>query len=402
MLTNSIGHQHLRFTKHSMATKKVLFLTLKVFGFTGGIEKVCRTICRGLYDLEEEGTIEAKVYSMYDNNNDRDSRYLKKQQYKGFQGHRKRFVVNAFLSGISADVVILSHVHLLSIAYLIKRLRPNTKVYLIAHGIEIWKKFPEPKLKALKRLDKIICVSQFTADKILKTHGIAGEKLEILNNCLDPFYYFPDDFSKPKALLKRYNLTEENAILISLSRLSSSEKYKGYDRTIAILPELVKKHPNVVYLLAGKYDEDEKVRIDNLIKKYDIANHIRLIGFVDEAEVSDHFLLSDIFVMPSKKEGFGIVFIEAMASGLYAVAGNKDGSVDALKNGQLGELIDPDDSNQILTTLCKLLEHLPDDNERIDLQKKVYAFFNYNDYKNSLRHLILKGTSSISHSKPHE
>jgi glycosyltransferase involved in cell wall biosynthesis len=292
-------------------------------------------------------------------------------------------------------VVILSHVHLLSIAYFIKRFRPNIKVYLIAHGIEIWKKFPEPKLKALKRLDKIICVSQFTADKINKIHGIPKEKLEILNNCLDPFYYFPDDFSKPKALLKRYNLTEGHDILFSLSRLSSSEKYKGYDSTIAILPEIVKKHPNVMYLLAGKYDEDEKIRIDNLIKKYKIENHIKLLGFVDEAEVSDHFLLSDIFVLPSKKEGFGIVFIEAMASGLYAVAGNKDGSVDALKNGELGELVDPDNLDQIQATLSELLENLPTHDERVALQKRVFAFFNYQSYKESIKNLILNATTSI-------
>jgi phosphatidylinositol alpha-1,6-mannosyltransferase len=379
-----------------MAAKKVLFLTLKVFGFTGGIEKVCRVICRALYDIEEEGLIEAKVYSMYDNSNERDSRYLKKQQYKGFNEHRKRFVVNSFLSGINADVVILSHVHLLSIAYLIKRFRPKTKVYLIAHGIEIWKKFPETKLKALKRLDKILCVSQFTADKISKIHGIPDHKLGILNNCLDPFYYFPDDFSKPKSLLSRYNLTENHAILISLSRLSSSEKYKGYDNTIAILPELVKKHPNVMYLLAGKYDEEEKIRIDNLIKKYKIADHIRLIGFVDEAEITDHFLLSDIFVMPSKKEGFGIVFIEAMASGLCAVAGNKDGSVDALKNGELGELIDPDNMEDIKQALANMLANPLSHEEKIQLQKKVLTYFSYEHYKNAIRNLILQHTTIIN------
>ena len=218
---------------------KVLFLTLKVFGFTGGIEKVCRTICRSLYDLSEEDLVDPIVYCMYDKDFDRDSRYLKKQQYLGFDGNRKSFVVKSFLQGIRSDVVILSHINLISIAYLIKRIRPKTKVYLIAHGIEIWRKIPDANLKALKRLDKILAVSQFTKDKIKLEHQISDHKIEVLNNCLDPFYYFPNDFTKPKELLKRYQLKEENEIIMCLSRLSSSEKYKGYDNVIKILPNLI-------------------------------------------------------------------------------------------------------------------------------------------------------------------
>jgi phosphatidylinositol alpha-1,6-mannosyltransferase len=379
-----------------MAAKKVLFLTLKVFSFTGGIEKVCRIICRALFDLSEQNTVDPMVYSMYDEAFDRDSRYLRKQQFQGFKENRKSFVVKSFLMGVRSDVVILSHINLLSIAYLIKRFRPKTKVYLLAHGIEIWRKFPETKLKALKRLDKIICVSKFTAKKVKDIHGIDSEKIEILNNCLDPFYYFPENFSKPEPLLSRYGITQDHTVLMSLSRLSSSEKYKGYDHTLAILPSLIKKYPKVMYLLAGKYDEDEKLRIDKLIAQHKIEKHIKLIGFVDEAEVSDHFLLADIFIMPSKKEGFGIVFIEAMASGLSVVAGNKDGSVDALRNGELGELVDPDNLIQIEQTLRKLLESPPTDEDKVDLQQRVFDVFNYEKYRDSIESLILNQTCNLA------
>lgn len=375
-----------------MPPKKVLFLALKMFGFTGGIEKVCRTIGRTLYDLSEENLVEPLVYCMYDKSNERDSRYLIKSQFRGFNGKRKTFVVKSFLMGMRSDVVILSHINLLSIGYLIKRFSPNTKVYLIAHGIEIWRKIPETKLRILKKIDKIIAVSEFTANKIESTHGINPAQIEVLNNCLDPFYYFPRDFSKPKAMLNRYNLTNDNTILMSLSRLSSSEKYKGYDNVIKILPQLVAKNPKLVFLLAGKADEEEQKRLEKLIDKYKIENNIKLIGFVDEAEVSDHFLLSDIFVMPSKKEGFGIVFIEAMASGLNVVAGNKDGSVDALNKGELGKLVDPDNLVEVEMALSELLEHPLDNNEKLRLQKKVFETFGYEKYREGIKKLIMNGT----------
>lgn len=373
---------------------KVLFLTLKVFGFTGGIEKVCRTICRALFDLSEEGIVEPMVHCMYDKSFNRDSRYLRKQQYVAFDGNRKYFVIKSLFNGIQSDVVILSHINLLSIGYLIKRFSPKTKVYLIAHGIEIWRKLPDAKLRALNRLDKIIAVSKFTADKIKTTHKIDANKLLVLNNCLDPFYYFPNDFSKPKQMLKRYNLTNDNTILMSLSRLSSSEKYKGYDNVIKILPHLVKKNPKVVFLLAGKADEEEQARLEKMIADYKIENNIRLIGFVDEAEVSDHFLLSDIFVMPSKKEGFGIVFIEAMASGLRALGGNKDGSVDALNNGKLGKLVDPDNLDEVEAALSELLEQPSTNEDKLLLQKRVFEAFGYEQYRNDIKSLILNGSVS--------
>lgn len=372
---------------------KVLFLTLKVFGFTGGIEKVCRTICRSLYDLSEEGLVEPTVHCMYDKNFNRDSRYLKKNQYIAFEGNRKCFVVKSLLRGLQSDVVILSHINLISIGYIIKIFSPKTKVYLIAHGIEIWRKLPKAKLKALDRLDKIIAVSEFTSDRIKSEHKISADKIQVLNNCLDPFYYFPNDFSKPKSLLKRYNLTNDHTILMSLSRLSSSEKYKGYDNVIKILPQLIKKNPNIVFLLAGKADEEEQTRLEKLIGQYKISDHIKLIGFVDEAEISDHFLLSDLFVMPSKKEGFGIVFIEAMASGLKVIAGNKDGSVDALNNGKLGKLVDPDNLSEIEIALSELIENPSNNTEKVELQKRVFEVFNYQNYRNNLKNLILFGST---------
>lgn len=370
---------------------KVLFLTLKTFSFTGGIEKVCRSLSRVLYDLSEEELVQSTVYSMYDKNADRDSRYLSRNQFKGFNGNREKFVIQSFLSGLKADVILLSHIHLINIVYFIKKIHPQKRIYLLAHGIEIWKKLSDTKLKMLNQLDKIICVSQFTANKIMEMHHIPSAQLEVLNNCLDPFYYLPGEYDKPQILLDRYHLNRNNLILFSLSRLSSSEKYKGYDHTIELLPQLLQEYPNLVYLLGGKWDAVEKKRLDDLIAINHLQEHIRMIGFIDEAELTEHFLLSDIFILPSKKEGFGIVFIEALASGLRVIAGNKDGSVDALQNGALGLLVDPDDQQGILDGISALLQHQQTHMEKKKLQEKCMEAFGYTQYLKSMKNLLLAG-----------
>ncbi|MNR19100.1 UDP-D-galactose:(glucosyl)lipopolysaccharide-1,6-D-galactosyltransferase [compost metagenome] len=95
--------------------------------------------------------------------------------------------------------------------------------------------------------------------------------------------------------------------------------------------------------------------------------------------------------MPSKAEGFGIVFIEALASGLRVIAGNKDGSVDALRGGALGVLVDPDDQQEILTSISPLLGHTQTQQEKKNLQEKCISAFGYNQYLQSIRELLVNG-----------
>ena len=105
-------------------------------------------------------------------------------------------------------------------------------------------------------------------------------------------------------------------------------------------------------------------------------------GFIAEEELPAYYKLATIFVMPSKKEGFGIVFTEAMFYGLPVIGGNKDGSVDALCNGELGLMVDPDNITEIIAAIIKVLDnrnaYLPD-------YDKLMRHFGYTAYKEKLR-----------------
>ncbi|MGB3650876.1 MAG: glycosyltransferase, partial [Rivularia sp. (in: cyanobacteria)] len=84
---------------------------------------------------------------------------------------------------------------------------------------------------------------------------------------------------------------------------------------------------------------------------------VTLTGYIPDEELSEHYNLCDVFAMPSKGEGFGIVYLEALASAKPVLAGNKDGAVDPLCQGELGALIDPDDSEAIAQTLIQILQN---------------------------------------------
>ncbi|MGN6603391.1 MAG: asparagine synthase (glutamine-hydrolyzing) [Ginsengibacter sp.] len=344
--------------------KKVMLLTLRTFSLTGGIEKVSRLAGKALHDLCETSGHQLTVYSMYDSPADIDEKYFPKDNFKGFDIKRLRFAGKALFAGVENDVIILSHLNLLPVGYLIKFFSPDTKLVLIAHGIEAWKTFRGWKREMLFQCDRILSVSQYTKDVLIERNHFPAEKIQVLNNCLDPYLEKPLHGEKNSSLLNKYGLREGDVVLLTLTRLASSERYKGYDIVIESLKELRKTNTSLKYLIIGKYDAKEKQRLDQLIRKAGVETQVIFTGFVPDEELAEHFNLADIYIMPSEKEGFGIVFIEAMYYNKPVIAGNKDGSVDALLNGELGFLVNPGSKEEVSGAIESIIsnktKYLPD------------------------------------------
>src|SRR6476659_8543053 len=96
-------------------------------------------------------------------------------------------------------------------------------------------------------------------------------------------------------------------------------------------------------------------RAESLAAEYRVAKNVQFTESVPPRELPDYFRLADVFVMPSTGEGFGIVFLEAAASGLPLVGGNGDGSVDALADGTIGTLVDPLKQANLVEAICGAL-----------------------------------------------
>ncbi len=172
---------------------------------------------------------------------------------------------------------------------------------------------------------------------------------------------------------------------MTLTRLSSTEKHKGYDIVLESLKEIVDEYPAIKYLIVGKYDIAEKQRLDELINKLALKNIVVLAGFVPDEELANHYNLADVFIMPSKKEGFGLVFIEALYYGLPVIAGNKDGSVDALSDGALGVLINPDNQQEIIEAIKNTINNKDRYLPKMEL---VMEKFSYTTYKKNVKKIL--------------
>jgi len=376
-------------TKYKRMPKKIVLFSLQTFSSTGGIQKMTRTLAHSLYHLSQQQQWDFELWSVYDSRYDLMRQYLAPENFVGFGRNKFKLGMETLGKATKSDIVILSHVNLALLGFIIKLVNPKCQVWMVAHGIEVWRPLTLIKKLFVRRYcDKFICVSAFTRDQMMQWHNADPEKCIVLNNAVDPFIKHPDEFEKPEYLLNRYSLNAENQVLFTLTRLASSEQYKGYEQVIKAVSRLKKRFTGIRYILAGPYDDAEETRIKELIKACGVEENVILTGFLEEKELADYFLLADLFVLPSKKEGFGIVFIEALTCGLPVICGNADGSVDAIRNGELGTAINVNDLDELEKTIVAYLETPLTVAKREQLQKTCLGYFNEKHYRETLLQLI--------------
>ncbi|MBI3878484.1 MAG: glycosyltransferase family 4 protein [Verrucomicrobia bacterium] len=249
------------------------------------------------------------------------------------------------------DLVISTHVNFTPVARWLRRLA-GLRYVTVAHGVDVWGVRSGSLPQALRGAERVLAVSHFTRDRLLEDMKLDPQRVAVLPNTFDPEQFQPSP--KPRYLLKRHGLRPDQPVILTVTRLASAERYKGYDQILQSLPAIRAAVPNVRYVLAGR--GPDRPRVEAMIRELGVGEAVTLAGYIPDHELCDYYNLCDVFAMPSKGEGFGIVFLEALACGKPVLAGNKDGSVDALLNGELGVLIDPDSRAAIEEALIAMLQ----------------------------------------------
>lgn len=368
--------------------RNILFLTLRVFSATGGVEKMSRVIGKILEDNYQSCSASYRILSSHDTDNQaHGNRYFPAQRFSGYGLSRICFILSALYEGCRADLLLLSHVNLLPVAWLIKIFRPGLKVVMWAHGIELWQLPLGRKKRMLTCLSEIVCVSQYTLDRIAALPEIKKVPCRVIHNCLDPFLPVPDVLSREKSeiLRRKYGIPMDQFVFFTLTRMDASERYKGYDRVIEALSQSHSKLRHSMYLIGGAYDGTEIAYLKRLIQEKGMEGRVVFSGFIPDAELAEHFLLADAYIMPSRHEGFGIVFIEAMFYGLPVIAGNKDGSVDALRNGEFGSLVDPEDIQAIRHAMEATISNRK---TMVPNRDMLLRYFGYDEYKHKIQQVL--------------
>lgn len=269
-------------------------------------------------------------------------------------GAKLRYVWHALAAASERtfDLVICGHINLLPLAALIAR-RQRCPIVLVLYGIDAWRP-PRSAIarRAVRRVDHVVSISQFTLERFLSWSKVDRAKVSVIPCCvnLDEFTPAP----KRHELTERYGLAGRT-VLLTVARLAMTEQYKGIDEVLNVLPSLARVVPNLSYLIIG--EGPDRSRLEAKARALGVADRVVFAGYVVPEEKRDHYALADVFVMPGRAEGFGIVYLEALACGIPVIASAVDASRETVRDGELGAIVNPDRPEELIHAIREALSH---------------------------------------------
>jgi phosphatidylinositol alpha-1,6-mannosyltransferase len=242
------------------------------------------------------------------------------------------------------DLILCGHINLLPLARF-AAIRSGAKMTLVIYGIEAWQRPGVVTRSLVKTVDATITISRFTLDRFARWHPAHGAEFT-LPPAIDAAGLRG---VRDQGMAERYGLRGRRVIM-TMGRLHAAERSKGFDQILETLPSLP---ADIMYVVAG--DGSDRERLEAKAAALGVADRVRFTGYVSSAQKAAHFALADAYVMPSTGEGFGIVFLEALAAGLPVVGSATDGGREALLDGKLGTLVDPAQSAALRAAILHAL-----------------------------------------------
>ena len=391
MLKNSSSPVNLPIVKNNLTTiveSKVndVFVFLEIFSQEGGIQSYVKDILQAYTTLTTSR--QGEVFLLRDSSEgdnpfegDRMGFHYLKTSSPWLGRLNLIFSLIVFLWQNQPQRMFCGHINLAPLIQLLCKLKgiPYT---VLTYGKEVWEPLAPNQKRALQQADEIWTISRYSRDRLCAANDINHQKVKFLYCAIDGEAFTPG--VKSEELITRYGL-ESAQVLMTVARLWSGDIYKGVDVTIRALPKIIEEFPQVKYLVIGR--GDDQPRLAKLAEDLGVAERVIFAGFVATEELVDHYRVADAYIMPSQ-EGFGIVYLEAMACGIPVLSGDSDGSADPLQDGILGWQV-PHRNPEAVAQAC--LEILRGEDQRCDgrwLREKSLAKFNYTAFKQRLQQLL--------------
>lgn len=210
------------------------------------------------------------------------------------------------------------------------------------------------KKQTLTRIKKIIAISNDNKKLLKQLHPNHKHKIEVIHNGIDTTWWQSQTLrfsAKDQRKVKKdiFHANEDSLIIICIAEL---HERKGQKFLIRALPRITEKYPNIKLVLIS--DGPAKDEYKRLVKKLDLQRHVTLLGRLSPNKIPKLMKSSDIFALPSRREAFGLVNIEAMITGLPVVATKVGGIPEIIKD--TGILVPPENTEAFEQALLKLIE----------------------------------------------
>jgi glycosyltransferase involved in cell wall biosynthesis len=304
---------------------RTLYLCPELFLAQGGISRILRLYLKALCELAGPGDL-IDLVLLNDRVLDSADRWRYADQHLGSwevcAGDKAAFVRKALRLGRKADRIVCGHVSQLPVAWLASRPRlRRPPYYLVAHGIEVWRPFTLLERRALRGAHGVWCVSDFTRRELLRHCPLEADRVRVLPNGLDPYFEAAPAAAAPRGAAGG---SAEPPGTLCVSRLDARERYKGVDHLIAALPAVQARVPGATLRIVGT--GSDRPRLQRLATELGLHGSVTFVGVASDASLRNEYERCRVFALPSEGEGFGLVYVEAMAGGKPCLAASAGGA----------------------------------------------------------------------------
>lgn len=314
----------------------------------GGIQQLSRHIGAVLSGLGADRHEPCVLLSLNDSKGCR-SFQVGRNTYD-FQGFgRDKVSLTVFVLRRAAQVrfAFLGHVNLAPLGLLLRLANRSARYWVATHGVEVWERAAWIRRVALRRATGIVSVSHFTAERMTTAQRLHARKVSVFPVAVDP------RFENLQSIAAPARLASDGPVILSVARLISSEPGKGIDQVIEAMPAVLRVVPDAMYVVVG--DGDDRPRLEQLARDRNVSARVLFLGEVSPQDLQKYYAAAHVFALPSRQEGLGIVFLEAMAFAKPVITGNHGGTAELVREGVNGFLVEHGDVALLAEHLVRLL-----------------------------------------------
>jgi phosphatidyl-myo-inositol dimannoside synthase len=304
--------------------------------------------------------------------------------FTGYERNKSRFTAAAVRAASrQGKIVLAGHPNLGPVVEAMRIAAPRLRTIISTHGVEVWERLPALRRLALRRASMVLAPSQDTANHVAEQQ-VRRERIRVLPWALDPeFEAIPLD--APQGRLPHGY--PEGRVILTVGRWLAKERYKGMDTLITALPRLLPKWPELQLLAVG--EGDDRVWLEELAEKNGVNRHIHFLSGLTYEELAACYSACEIFALPSRGEGFGLVYLEAMARGKPVIGGAHGGAPEVIDDGVTGYLVPHGDTVQLATSIETLLSDPPMAQKMGGRgRQRVERDFKFNVFAKSLKKIL--------------
>ena len=336
-----------------MGASRIVHLVHERIGTVGGIQRFDNRVLLGLSRIALERGCELELIAMHDVRPDADlPSHIRVESARGSRSRLLWLLFKAHLRGI--DQAYIGHLRLAKLIWPIRLLFRRARYVLFIHGVEAWDAGRTPFHRSISRwlvdhlVDDVVSVSHFTAQRMRAAFQLEQPRFHILPNALT------FDAPLPTAPMASSG-SDERPVVLTVARMDRHDMLKGIPAALQAIKLLRESYPTLRYRIVG--DGELRAQHEKLAHRLGLSEHVEFLGRVPDTELHGLYKQSDVFLLPSAKEGFGIVFLEAWLHGLPIVCGNLDASSEVVEHGIDGFTVAPQDPMAIAQALRTLLSN---------------------------------------------